>query len=80
MRRRDFSDIDFLDNARLGIDDYDFESAKLILEGGQAAVFELKSKIDGRTYAAKRLEYQIGNNFNSKKVKAVAEREIGCIR
>jgi hypothetical protein len=44
-----------LNSARLGTEDYDFESLKIIKEGGQAIVFEIKSKIDGKIYAAKRL-------------------------
>jgi hypothetical protein len=38
----------------------------MIKEGSQALVFEVKSRIDGKTYAAKRLKYQIGNNLNEK--------------
>ncbi len=49
------SDIDILNSARLGTDDYDFDTLKIIKEGGQAFVFEIKSRIDGKTYAAKRL-------------------------
>ena len=33
------SNIDIINSARLGTDDYDYSTAKLILEGGQAAVF-----------------------------------------
>jgi hypothetical protein len=60
-------DIDIINSARLGTDDYDYSTAKLILEGGQAAVFEVKSKIDGKTYAVKRLEYQIDNYLSTSK-------------
>ena len=49
------SDLELLNSARLGTDDYDFDSKKVIKEGGQAVVFEIKSKIDGKIYAAKRL-------------------------
>ncbi len=48
----------------------------MIKEGGQALVFEVKSRIDGKTYAAKRLKYQIGNNLNERSTQAEAEREI----
>jgi predicted Ser/Thr protein kinase len=51
----DKSDIEILNSARLGTDDYDFESVKIINKGGQGVVFEVKSKIDGKIYAAKRL-------------------------
>jgi hypothetical protein len=45
---------------RNGTEEYDFENAKLIKEGGQATVIELKSKIDDKIYAAKKLKFQIG--------------------
>ncbi len=54
------SEIDILENLRDGTEEYDFENAKLIKEGGQALVIEISSKIDGKTYAAKKLKYQIG--------------------
>ena len=44
---------------RNGSEEYDFENAKVIKEGGQAIVIEIKSKIDGKTYAGKKLKYQI---------------------
>ncbi len=53
------SDIELIDSARDGTNDYDFESKKLLRKGGQAMVYELKSKIDGKTYAGKCLQYQI---------------------
>ena len=49
------SDRELLDSARLGTTDYDYNSIKVIKEGGQAIVFEVRSKIDGKIYAAKRL-------------------------
>lgn len=60
------TEIEILKTLRIGTDDYDFENATIIKEGGQALVFELKSKIDGKTYAAKRLKYQIGYNLNER--------------
>jgi serine/threonine protein kinase len=71
-----------LNLARPGAHHYDFEpeSIKVIKEGGQAIVYEIKSKIDGKSYAAKRLEYQIGSKFIDKKKTAAAEREISCLR
>ena len=80
MLASDKSDLELINSARLGTSDYDFDSIKIIKEGGQATVFEVKSKIDGKTYAAKRLQYRIGSqNFDSKIIGA-AEREIGCLR
>ena len=61
-----------MDSARLGTLDYDFESEKLIKEGGQASVYELKSKFDGKTYAGKCLQYQIDYKSNPQDVKAAA--------
>jgi hypothetical protein len=55
----DKSDIEVLNSARLGTIDYDYDSVKIIKEGSQAIVFEVKSKLDGKIYAAKRLQYQI---------------------
>jgi serine/threonine protein kinase len=76
----DKSDIEVLNSARLGTIDYDYDSVKIIKEGGQAIVFEVKSKIDGKIYAAKRLQYQIGGKFNTSKIQGAAEREISCLR
>jgi hypothetical protein len=53
------SEIEILNSARLGTDDYDFDSAKIIKEGGKALIFSIKSKIDGKTYVAKRLPFQM---------------------
>jgi serine/threonine protein kinase len=69
-----------LNSARLGIYDYDYDSLKIIKEGGQGVVFEITSKIDGKSYAAKRLEYRIGSRFPDKKIAAAAEREVSCLR
>jgi hypothetical protein len=49
------TEIEILESARLGNNDYDYNSVKIIKEGGQAVVFEIRSNIDGKTYAAKRL-------------------------
>jgi hypothetical protein len=54
------SALDILKSLRDGTEEYDFENATTIKEGGQAIVIEIKSKIDGKTYAAKKLKYQIG--------------------
>jgi hypothetical protein len=54
------SEIEILKSLRDGTEEYDFENANVIKEGGQAIVIEIKSKIDGKTYAAKKLKYQIG--------------------
>ena len=70
-----------MNSARIWTDDYDCESVKLLNEqGNQSVVFEVKSKIDGKIYIAKRLEYQIGGKLNTDKKQATAEREIGCLR
>ena len=69
-----------LNSARLGTDDYDYDSIKVIKEGGQAVVFEIKSKIDGKIYAAKRLQYRIGSQNLDRKIISAAEREISCLR
>ena len=60
------SAIEIIKSLRDGSEDYDLENAKIIKEGGQALVFEIKCKIDGKTYAAKRLKYQIGYNLNER--------------
>ena len=52
-----------MNSARIGTDDYDFDSIKVIKEGGQGVVLEIKSKIDGKIYAAKRLQYRIGSYY-----------------
>jgi serine/threonine protein kinase len=72
------SHIEIIDSARLGTGDYDFYSIELIKE--EATVFEIKSKIDGKTYEAKRLQYQIGNQLNTRITEAAAEREISSLR
>ena len=74
------SEIEILTSLRVGTEDYDLENPKIIKEGGQALVFEVKSKIDGKTYAAKRLKYQIGYNLNERTTQAEAEREISGLR
>jgi HD superfamily phosphodiesterase len=53
------SNIEVLNSARPGAIDYDYDSYKIIKEGGQAIVFEVRSKLDGKIYAAKRLQYKI---------------------
>ena len=49
------TEIEILESLRLGTMDYDFKSVKIIKTGGQGTVFEIKSNIDGKTYAGKRL-------------------------
>ena len=60
------TDIEIINSARLGTVDYDYDSIKMLKEGGQAVVFEIKSKIDGKTYVGKRLQYQIGSKINAR--------------
>jgi hypothetical protein len=55
------SDIELLDSPRLGTDEYDFESAKFIKEGELSSLYEIKSKIDGKTYTAKIIHYKFGS-------------------
>ena len=55
------SDIELLDSPRLGTDDYDFESAILIKEGELGSLYDIKSKIDGKTYTAKIIHYKFGS-------------------
>ncbi len=56
---------EILDSLRVGTTEYDFKSSvKIIKKGGQGKIFEIKSNIDGKTYAGKRLQYQIGSAFN----------------
>ncbi len=47
-----------MNSARLGTKDYEFP--QFINQGGETAAFEVKSKIDGKIYAVKRLQYHIG--------------------
>ena len=68
--------IELIEGLRLGSDDYDLESTKKINDGGQATILEIQSKKDGKSYAAKRLKYQIGYKHNESEVQADAEREI----
>ena len=49
------TDLELLNSARLGTKDYEF--LEVINKGGQAVVYNVKSKIDGNFYAAKRLLY-----------------------
>jgi serine/threonine protein kinase len=75
------NDLEFINSARIGTDDYDFDTVKVIKEGGQAVVLEIKSKIDGKTYAAKKLQYRIGGSQNfDRKIISAAEREVSCLR
>ena len=59
-------EIDIIKSARLGSDDYDFKTVKFMKEGGQSIVFSIKSKVDGKVYAAKKLKYQIGSDLNTR--------------
>jgi len=53
-----------LNSVRLGTQEYDFDSKQSIKEGGQAVVFAIKCKIDGKTYAGKRLLFRVGSKNN----------------
>jgi hypothetical protein len=54
------SDNELIISARIGISDYEFESKKLIKEEDHFSIFEIKSKIDGKIYIAKKLQYNVG--------------------
>ena len=69
-----------MDSAILRTSDYDYDPDKIIKKGGQATVLDVTSKIDGKTYAAKRLQYRIGSKFPDNKITAAAEREVSCLR
>ena len=58
--------IEIINKVRLGTTDYDFKSLQMIKQGGQALVVSIKSNIDDKTYAAKKLSYQINEKFISK--------------
>jgi serine/threonine protein kinase len=45
-----------MENLRDGTEIYDFDNAEVIKEGGQATVYKIKSKEDGKSYAAKKLK------------------------
>jgi hypothetical protein len=49
------TEIEILQSLRVGTKDYDFETVKVINKGGQGIIFEINSKVDGKTYAGKRL-------------------------
>jgi hypothetical protein len=51
------SEIDIISSLRDGSEDYDFQNIENIKQGGQGLVFGIKCKIDGKTYAVKRLNY-----------------------
>ena len=62
---------EILSNLRSGKVDYDFTSKKSIGLGGQAEVFQLKSNIDQKIYAAKAL--------NIPPIQAILKNEIQAI-
>ena len=82
------TDLELLNSARDMLNDYEILKIvgeggqlenKIIGKGGQGEVFEVKSKIDGKTYAAKRLKYPIGST-DKENEKNEALREISCLR
>ncbi len=60
------TELEILNSARLGTEDYEFDPKKDIKQGEKPILFEVKSKIDDKIYAAKRLQYQIGSRENTK--------------
>ena len=73
------SEIEILNSIRLGTTDYDFLNAKMINEGGFGLILEIKSKVDGKTYVAKKLNFQVGS-FNKAEDQTVAEREMNLLK
>ena len=59
------TDIEIINSARFATDDYDYGSIERFFQGGQAVIFQIKSKIDGKTYIGKRFNYQIGSKLNT---------------
>ena len=50
---------DIMSELRLGDLDYDLANKTIIKEGGQAEVYQVKSKIDKKIYAAKKFNFPI---------------------
>jgi hypothetical protein len=71
--------MEILNSLRLGTEDYDFKNAKQIDEGGYGVILEIKSNVDGKTYVAKKLEFQIGS-INKSITQSVAEREMTLLK
>ena len=71
--------IEILGSVRLGTADYDFKNAKKLNEGGFGLILEIKSNVDGRTYVAKKLNFQIGS-INKSEDETVAEREMNLLK
>ena len=69
-----------MNSLRVGTDDYDFDAIQNIKKFGQGYIFEIKSKIDGKTYIGKRLEFQIRNEFIDPIKQTQAEREITLLK
>lgn len=70
------SALEILNSARVGTLEYNFDDIKVMKIGGQGTVFEVKSKINGKIYAGKELEYKWANDKNSSDVVAGAEMMI----
>jgi hypothetical protein len=68
-----------LNSIRLGTTDYDLKNAKKINEGGFGLILEIKSNVDGKTYVAKKLNFQVGT-FNKIEDQTVAEREMNLLK
>ncbi len=51
----------------------------MINEGGFGLILEIKSKVDGKTYVAKKLNFQVGS-FNKAEDQTVAEREMNLLK
>jgi hypothetical protein len=70
---------EILSSVRLGTTDYDFKNSKKINEGGFGLILEIKSNVDGTTYVAKKLNFQVGTH-NSNENETIAEREMNLLK
>jgi hypothetical protein len=71
-----------LQSLRLGTAGYDFDAIKGLKKYGQGFIFDIKSKVDGKTYVGKRLQYKVGSepkNAEELAIKVQAEREMNLL-
>ena len=80
MKSTSITDLEILNSARLGTEDYEFDPNKVIKEGEKPILFEVKSKVDNKFYTAKRLQYQIGSKDKTSELQTAAEQEIAIMR
>lgn len=58
------AEIELWNLIRPGTTDYDFDNAINIKEWEFGFFFEIKSNVDGKSYVAKRLNFQVGGKLN----------------